>query len=360
MKIPAHLRDSKISAFLAARKIEGMLVTHPPNIRYLSGFSGGEGALLVLDRGMFLLVDARYTLWAEAEAPGATVVETTRIWEDTAALLAKKRVRRIGLETAYMTVETYKIIRKKLKEISLKGLGDSLDTLRIVKNEEELMAIRRAITCHTRALDETLAWISPSATEREWSIEFAYRARRHGADGLSFETIVASGPRAAMPHAVASDARLDGAGPVVFDHGVVRDGYCSDETATFFLKSPEEKLVRTYNVVKEAHDLAIAAVRPGLKASDIDKIARDRIAADGFEDFFTHGTGHGVGLEIHERPFINKRDKTRLQPGMVFTVEPGIYIKGEGGVRIEDMVLVTEKGCEVLTKRDKSLTVIFD
>jgi len=222
------------------------------------------------------------------------------------------------------------------------------------------MAIRRAITCHTRALDETLAWLSPSVTEREWSIEFAYRARRYGADGLSFETIVASGPRSAMPHAAASGARLDGAGPVVFDHGVVRDGYCSDETATFFLKSPEEKLVRTYNVVKEAHDLAIAAVRPGLKASDIDKIARDRIAADGFEDFFTHGTGHGVGLEIHERPFINKRDKTRLQPGMVFTVEPGIYIKGEGGVRIEDMVLVTEKGCEVLTKRDKSLTVIFD
>ena len=349
-----------MAAFLAAGKIEGALVTHPPNVRYLSGFSGGEGVLLVLPARVFLLVDARYTLWAAAEAPSVTVIETNRPWEEAAALLARESVPRVGVETAHITVETYKTIRKKLKGISLKGLGDSLDTLRIVKNEEELMAIRRAITCHTRALDETLAWISPSATEREWSIEFAYRARRYGADGLSFETIVASGPRAAMPHAAASDARLDGAGPVVFDHGVLRDGYCSDETATFFLKPPAKKLARIYALVKEAHDLAIAAVHPGLKASDIDKIARDRITAGGFGDFFTHGTGHGVGLEIHERPFINKRDKTRLRAGMVFTVEPGVYIRDEGGVRIEDMILVTEKGCEVLTKRDKSLTVIFD
>jgi len=355
-----HSKLNKIAAFLTSRKIEGLLVTHPPNVRYLSGFSGGEGVLLVLLSGVFLLVDARYTLRAIKEAPDVTVIETLRPWEEIASRLNQEIIRRVGVETAHLTVETYKTIRKTLKGISLKSLGDSLDTIRIVKDTGELAAIRRAIACHTQALHETLAWISPSSTEREWSIEFAYRARRHGADGLSFETIVASGPRSATPHAAASGAHLDGTGPVVFDHGVVKNGYCSDETATFFLKHPSKKLIKIYDIVRQAHDLAIASIRPGLKASDIDKIARERIAADGFGDFFTHGTGHGVGLEIHERPYISYRDKTRLREGMVFTVEPGIYIRGVGGVRIEDMILVTGKGCKVLTKRDKSLTVIFD
>jgi len=353
-------RFTNLEKFLDRNGIDAVLVTHPPNIRYFTRFSGGEGIFLFVPPEKFLFVDARYTLRAKAECSETTVTEAARPIEAAVDLLREKKRRHVGLETAHLTVDQFRRIKRLLEGLHTKSLKDKLDALRMVKDASEIQSIEQAIEIHTKALDETLAWVTPDMTERDWAIEFEYRAKRHGASSLSFDTIVASGPRSAIPHATADPVPLHDNSPIVFDHGVTYQGYCSDETATFFPRPPDKTFQKVYQIVKEAHDKAIAAVRPGMKAAAIDAVAREHIESAGYGKAFSHGTGHGVGLEIHERPTIGPRDSTRLQPGMVFTVEPGIYIAGEGGVRIEDMVLVTDDGCRVLTKRAKSLTVIFE
>lgn len=353
-------RFARLENFLARNKIDAALITHPPNIRYFTQFSGEEGIFLAFPPGNILFVDPRYTLRARAECPGITVKEAARPMDAVVRTLKERRCGRVGLETAHLTVDHFRQLRKTLRGVSVKSLRDQLDTLRMVKDPSEISDIERAIEIHTRALDETLAWVAPDVTERDWAIEFEYRAKRYGASALSFETIVASGPRSAIPHATADPVPLAQRAPIVFDHGVIYNGYCSDETATFFTHSPGKAFREIYRIVREAHDRAIAAIRPGVTAASIDTVAREYIEAAGYGEAFTHSTGHGVGLEIHEKPLIGSKDTTRLEEGMVFTVEPGIYLEGKGGVRIEDMVLVTNGGCRVLTKRPKSLTVIFD
>ncbi len=360
METGGNPRIARLEAFMERIGVDALLVAHSPNMRYFTGFTGGEGILLVLPPEQILFVDARYTLRARAECSGVTVREAVRPVEAAAEVLKGKGILRVGLETAHLTVDRFRQVRRLLGNLRVKSLKDRLDTLRMVKDAGEIDKIQRAIDIHTGALYETLAWLTPDMTERDWAVEFEYRARRHGAAALAFETIVASGPRSAIPHATADPVVLADDGPIVFDHGVVYEGYCSDETATFFPRPPSGEFREIYRIVQEAHDRAIAAVRPGLPAAAIDAAARDFIREAGYGEAFTHGTGHGVGLEIHERPTIGPRDTTRLEPGMVFTVEPGIYLNGRGGVRIEDMVCVTDEGCRVLTKCPKSLTVIFE
>ena len=353
-------RFERLEQFIASKGLSAIIVSHFPNIRYFTGFSGGEGVFVASPPEYTLFVDARYTLRARAECQDVTVTEAKRPLEAAIRYLNEKIGGRVGLETAHLTVDRYRYIRRNLHGIGIKSLKDQLDTLRMVKDATEISLIEHAIDIHTRALNDTLAWLSPGMTERQWAVEFEYRARRLGAEALSFDPIVASGPRAAIPHATADPVPLEPAGPVIFDHGVVYNGYCSDETATFFTAPPTSELAALYQVVKEAHDQAVEAVKPGIRASSIDAVARRMLEDAGVGAHFTHGTGHGVGLEIHERPAIGPKDKTILEPGMVFTVEPGIYFNGKLGIRIEDMVLVTADGCRVLTKRPKSLTVLFE
>ncbi len=352
-------RRKRLAALLNRKGLDGVLITYGANLRYFTGFSGGEGVFLALPPDYLLIVDPRYTLRARTECGTLTVLEAIRPMEEAARKIRERKCQSIGLETAHLTVDLFRRVKRLLAGISIRSLKESVDRLRMVKDAEEVGMIEKAIGIHTRALDETLAWLTPDVTEREWALEFECRARRAGADALSFETIVASGPRSAVPHATADPVSLTLDAPVVFDHGVVSGGYCSDETMTFFTGSPPPEIRDMYQVVRDAHDAAIEAVRPGCQAREIDALARDLITKAGYGDYFTHSTGHGVGLEVHEGPTISARDTTRLAPGMVFTVEPGIYVAGKGGVRIEDMVLVTKAGCRVLTKRAKSLTVIF-
>ncbi len=360
MDINQEKRRKELERFLDGKGLTAMLVSHAPNIRYFTRFSGGEGVFVASPPEYTLFVDARYTLRARAECQDVTVTEAKRPLEAAVRYLNEKGGVRVGLETAHLTVDRYRYIRNNLHGIGTKSLKDQLDTLRMVKDATEISLMERAIDIHTRALNETQAWLSPGMTERQWAVEFEYRARRLGAEALSFDPIVASGPRAAIPHATADPVPLEPAGPVIFDHGVVYNGYCSDETATFFTVPPDSELAALYQAVKEAHDRAIEAVKPGIQASSIDAVVRHVLEDAGIGDRFTHGTGHGVGLEIHERPVIGPKDTTILKPGMVFTVEPGIYFNGRLGIRIEDMVLVTSDGCRVLTKRPKSLTVLFE
>ncbi len=353
-------RYANLEIFLAQKGIDAILIAHPPNIRYLSNFSGGEGILVVLPPERILFVDPRYTLRAQEECRGVSVIEVLDTLEGATSFLKSKECRYVGLETSHITVDTFHRIKRSLKGLHVRSLKNSLDHLRMVKDLEEIKSIEKAIDIHTHALDETLAWLYPGVTERDWAIEFEYRVKLYGAEALSFETIVASGYRSAIPHATSSPVPLPPNSPVVFDHGVIAEGYCSDETATFFTTPPSHELREIYQVVREAHDQAIEAVRPGIAASAIDGVARGWIENAGYGKHFTHGTGHGVGLEIHEFPFISSKDKTILRSGMVFTIEPGIYLNGKAGIRIEDMVLVTDTGCRLLTKRSKSLTVLFE
>ena len=353
-------RLKRLETFLEQKRLEGAFVTFSANIRYFTGFSGGEGVFLAIPPEGFLIVDPRYTLRARVECATVPVLEAPRPMEEAARLVREKMCRSIGLESARLTMDEFRRVRRHLTGASIKSLKTGLDRLRMVKDAGELARIQKAVDIHTQALNETLAWVTPDVTERDWAVEFEYRARRLGAEALSFDTIVASGPRSAIPHATADPVPLPSNAPVVFDHGIIYGGYCSDETATFFTTPPPNEFETIYQVVKEAHDAAIAAVRPGRRARALDAVARGIIQKAGYGDAFTHSTGHGVGLEIHEAPTIGFRDATRLEPGMVFTIEPGIYLPGRGGVRIEDMVYVTETGCRVLTKRPKFLTVLFE
>jgi len=352
-------RLERLCSFIEQKEIDGVIVTHPSNIRYFTRFSGEEGIFLAFPPEWMLLVDPRYTLRAEEESEGVVVREAARPWEDIGRLLDRKGKIRVGIETAFLSVDRFRRLRRAMPKAGIKSLRDALDSLRMVKEEKEIAKIQEAVEIHTRALDRTLAWVSPDMTERRWAIEFEYQAKQLGAEALSFDTIVASGARSAIPHATSAPVSLELGAPLVFDHGVKWEGYCSDETATFFTGRPSKDFRNIYAVVKDAHDAAIERIQPGVRAAEIDAVARKVIEKAGYGPYFTHSTGHGVGLEIHERPTIGPRDDTRLEVGMVFTVEPGIYLRDKGGVRIEDMVVVTEDGCRMLTKRDKSLTVIF-
>jgi Xaa-Pro aminopeptidase len=233
-----------------------------------------------------------------------------------------------------------------------------IEQLRMVKSAAEIDRIRRSVETNSRAFELTVKRVRPGMKEQDLAAELEYRMRRLGAEKPSFETIVACGLRSALPHAQPTAAPLKRGELVVVDMGAIENGYCSDMTRMLFLGAPTMKVKRTYRAVLEAQLAAIDAVRPGATCSRVDAAARNVLKVCGLDRAFIHSTGHGLGLEIHEPPRIGKRDKTRLQPGMAITIEPGVYLEDFGGIRIEDTVVVTEKGCEILTPTDKRLYVI--
>jgi len=237
-------------------------------------------------------------------------------------------------------------------------LADEVQRLRLVKDSAELVAISRAVDVSHRALNDVRTFIRAGVTEREVAVELEYGMRRLGAEGIAFPTIVSSGPRTALPHAQPGLRKFRKGDTVIIDYGAVVDGYRSDETCTFIIGDVRGKSDRLYEIVKEAHDRAIEAIRPGVTGRQVDRAAREVIEAHGFGDHFSHGTGHGVGLDVHENPRLSPTSDTVLEKGMVVTVEPGIYLPGRLGIRIEDMVVVEEGGCRVLTKTPKDMTIL--
>jgi Xaa-Pro aminopeptidase len=276
-----------------------------------------------------------------------------------AAAIAKLGFKRIGYEPGRMTCDRYESLKSSLPmRASLHPVAGSVEELRMVKSPAEIERIRRSVLINSRAFELAVARLRPGAKERDFAADLEYRMRRLGAEKPAFETIVAGGVRSALPHAQPTAARLHAGDLVMVDMGAFVEGYASDMTRMLFLGRPDAKVKRTYKAVLEAQLAAIDAVRGGVAAARVDRAARAALKGHGLDRAFIHATGHGLGLEIHESPRIGNREKTRLRAGMTITIEPGVYLEGWGGIRIEDTVVVTGNGCEILTKTSKELAVL--
>jgi Xaa-Pro aminopeptidase len=331
------------------------VVTHLPDVRWLSGFTGSSAAVALGPGGAALFTDGRYTTQARAEATGLKVViGKSSPGAQAAAGLAEHKAKRCAFDVVNTTVSGLEAMRKALPAgqrrsffLATQGL---VARLREIKDADEIVKMRRAAALGCRLFEGVLTNLSAGETENEIALVMELEARRAGAESMSFETIVASGKRSALPHGRASAAKLPRRGFVTLDFGVVLDGYCSDMTRTVHMGRATPREWDVYHSVLEAQQAGVAAVRPGARCGDVDEAARSVLRKAKLDRWFMHSTGHGVGLEIHEGPRIAAKQEQVLEPGMVVTIEPGVYLPDEFGVRIEDMVLVKERGHEVLTK----------
>ena len=348
----------------AELKVDALLVSAPPNVRYLCGFTGDNGLLLVTQgvtpASQTLFTDPRFTIQA-AEECTCEVKTVTKTPLDQAALqsIRGKRLKRVGFEAARISYEVHQRMAKSLpRGVTLKPVGPVVDRLRMVKSEDEIARIRRSVLTNSEAFEKATRSIRPGARESAIAAELEYQMRRLGAEKPAFETIVAAGPRTALPHAQPTARKLAKDELLLIDMGACQDGYMSDMTRVLFLGTPSRRVRAMYNAVLKAQLAAINAVRPGVTAAHVDRAARRVLESEGLGKEFVHSTGHGLGLEIHEGPRLGRRDKTKLAPGMAITIEPGAYIRDFGGIRIEDTVLVTQNGCEILTPTPKELRLL--
>lgn len=351
-------RLTRLRALLAPHTLDAMLIHKVENRTYLTGFTGSAGVALVTEREALLLVDFRYVEQAAAEAPAWEVVHVPRqAVEILVELIRSRELRRIGFENDGLTYKQFEELGKGLQPVQLVAV-DGVDRLRWVKDADELGRIRRAVAIADAGFGHVQRYLRPGVRERDVAIELEFFMRREGADKEAFETIVASGVRSSLPHGRASLKALESGDFVTLDFGAVVDGYHSDCTRTVVLGGPSARQREIYDLVLTAQEAAVRGIRPGLAGRDADALARRIIADAGHAEHFGHGLGHGVGLAIHEGPTLSPREDATLEAGMVVTVEPGVYLPGWGGVRIEDLVVLTTGGCESLTTAPKRLIVV--
>jgi Xaa-Pro aminopeptidase len=363
-------RQMRLEADMAEKGIDALLITHLPNIRYLCGFTGSAGILVASLRGLAFFTDGRYTEQAHAEVRGARVVIAKGMpMESAARWVGGQRGRQVvlGVEGEHVSMATLARLRKLLPPgLRVHMVSGLVERLRMVKDAEEIALLREAVLLGARLLDTAVRAIRPGIAETAVAAELEYAARKAGAEGMSFDTIVAAGTRSALPHGRASAMPIPKRGFVILDFGVILAGYCSDMTRTVHVGKPAAEARDMYDAVRRAQQAAVEIVAPGVAVHEVDRAARSVLRRERLDRYFTHSTGHGVGLEIHESPRLARSkpsnsarsDREVLAPGMVVTVEPGVYIAGKGGVRIEDMVVVTDSGCDVLTPATKELITI--
>jgi Xaa-Pro aminopeptidase len=339
------------------RNLSAILLTTQPNIFYFTGFTGEDSWALISPTKTILITDGRFDIQSRQEAPQAKVVlRSGQIVEAFAKVLKSCRYKQIGLIEEEITLA----VMSKLEKATKKSLWQRVSvspilTLRQIKEVDEIASIKQALVIAQTAFLDLLDDLKPGRTEKDVAAELDYRMRTYGADKIAFETIVACGSNAAKPHARLSDRKFTTGKSIIFDFGAVVGGYCSDLTRTITLGKMPPCLKKIYSVCLEAQLAAIAAIKPGLATADVDQVARSVINRAGYGEYFNHGLGHGIGLEIHEGPVLSGKSRQILEPGMVVTVEPGIYIPEMGGVRIEDDVLVTATGSLVLSNLPKAI-----
>ncbi len=348
------IRRRKALRAAVVQGADSLLVTDASSVQYLTGFTGSSAAVALVGRRAVLFTDGRYITQAKQESAGIRV----SIGSQSTALravewLAGCGATRCAYNSEDVSVATFERLRKALPApirrsffLSTEGL---VSRLREVKDADEMDRMRRAAALGCALFEHVLGYMAPGITEAEVAAQLEFQARMAGADAMSFETIVASGKRSALPHGRATSAKLPKRGFVTLDFGVVLDGYCSDMTRTVHIGKASQREFDVYHSVLEAQEAAIAAVRAGAECLAVDEAARSLLKEDGLDEYFTHSTGHGVGLEIHEGPRVAAKQTQKLEAGMVITIEPGVYLPDQFGMRIEDMVLVTDEGGEVLT-----------
>ena len=344
---------------LESTRLDGILFIGLENIRYLCGFTGSDGAFILTQREAFFLTDSRYWTQSEEEVKESHIIHYRKKIDGIASLLLDLKLKNVGFESTSLTFSFHQSLSEKLaNESKLIPLEDEVKNLRAVKDTQELALTRNAIDISSNAFLHIMEMLREGVLESTIAFEMEFFMKRNGAHALGFDIIVASGKRSALPHGRASDKRIEKGDFILIDFGSGFQGYHSDQTRTVVCGTPSSDQEKVYQIVKEGHDKAIEKIRPGIPIQDVDEAARDHIRKWGYDQYFGHGTGHGIGLSVHEDPVVNKENKDLVQEGMVFTVEPGIYIPDWGGVRIEDMIRVTHEGAEVLTYLPRELKVI--
>lgn len=348
-------RIEQVQGLLSETGIDGCVLKGMDNIFYLTGFRGSEGSLFVTRGDVVLVVDFRYITHAREIVRDIHIEEIKPKRDAIHELCTKYKVSKLGFDGAHVPYNVYRTWAESLVGISLVPMSNAIEEIRRNKEPEEITAIMEAIAAATNAFKDILELVTPGRTEKEIADELDHAMRRHGAQGPSFETIVASGPRGALPHAQPGDKRLREGETVIIDYGAAVDGYCSDETVTVCLGDTPDKLSEIYTIVNDARKLGIEKATAGMAVRHLDSIVRGYIEEHGYGDLFRHGVGHGVGIAVHEAPSINSAAAAILEENMVITIEPGIYLPNIGGVRLEDMVLITKDRPQVLTHIRKDM-----
>ncbi len=348
----------KLREQMQKRELDSLLVTNPYNLRFITGFTGTAGLALITPNDAWFITDFRYTEQAGEQVKEFKVVQAQKgLLDEVARIAQEAAVERLAFEQDYMTFATYSQYQEKLSA-TLEPVSGLIEQLRMVKAPEEIDVLKAAAKIADDAFEHICTYIKPGMTELQVSNELEFFMRAQGATSSSFDIIVASGLRSALPHGVASDKKIEQGDLITLDFGALYQGYVSDITRTVAVGEPSDKLKEIYQVVLDSQVLALENIKPGMTGIEADAIARDYIKSKGYGEAFGHSTGHGIGLEVHEGPGLSFRSETVLEPNMAVTVEPGIYLPGIGGVRIEDDILITETGNVRLTHSSKELRIL--
>ncbi|MGE7954311.1 M24 family metallopeptidase [Lysinibacillus xylanilyticus] len=344
---------------LRAQQSDVFIITSHQNRRYLTGFTGSAGTVVITQTQALLLVDFRYTQQATNQSKEFDVREIDRshLYETIQEILDTESIQTVGFEQQHVTYETYQLMSSKLTA-TLKPLSNIVENLRMIKTTEEIELIKKAAWVSDEAFKYILTFIKPGVSEIDIANELEFHMRKNGATGAAFDIIVASGHRSALPHGVASDKKIEKGDMLTLDFGAYYQGYRSDMTRTIAVGEPPEKLKEVYQIVYDSLQKALSNMKAGITGKEADSYSRDFIKAKGYGKNYGHGSGHGIGLDIHENIFMSTVCENILEENMVLTVEPGIYIPKIGGVRIEDDVIVTKNGVEVITNSPKELIIL--
>jgi Xaa-Pro aminopeptidase len=341
---------------IAAEGADAFLVTNLTNVSYLTGFTGSSGYAVVTPKKAFFITDSRYTTQSRDEVAGYEVrIQKGRLSEELGKIIKELDAKKVGFESRNVAFDFHGALKNELAGMELLPVKDAVEKLRAIKDEDEIGRISEAVRRAEEGFRENISRIAPGMAESETALGLEFNIRKLGARKMPFDIIVASGERAALPHGIASGKEMKDGETLIIDFGGEAHGYQSDITRSGVVGDPDRKQSEIYDIVLEAQKRAIDMVRAGVSCKEVDEAARGHIASKGYGEYFGHGLGHGVGLDVHESPSVSYLSEDVLQEGMVITIEPGIYIPGWGGFRIEDMVLVTAEGCEAMTSLPKDM-----